>query len=220
MITVSEWADRYRVLSTVNSSVPGRWRTDRAPYLREPMDALSEYSDTDRVVMWFGAQLGKTETGNNWVGYTVQVAPGPMLVVQSTEALAKEWSKGRLDPMISEIDFLTAQIGMAKSRDSKNTIQSKYYPGGVIYTVGANAPAGLRSKPIRYLFLDEVDSYPPSAGNEGDPITLAEARTQAFPNHKMLITSTCTIKGESRIEREYLASDQRRFWVPCPHCET
>ena len=218
MLTVSEWAERHRVLGSLASPIPGRWSNARTPYLVEPMDALSDLSPVERVVMWFGAQLGKTETGNNWIGYVVDLSPAPMLVVQSTESTAKDWSKQRFADMVSNNPRLLAKIGDPKSRDGGNTLLAKYYPGGAIYVTGSNAPSGLRAKPIRRLFLDEVDSYPDSAGTEGDPIDLAVARTQAFRNRKILITSTCTIKGESRIEAEYEASDQRKYFVPCPHC--
>jgi len=218
LITVSEWASQYRVLGSLSSPVPGLWRNARSPYLVEPMDALSNLSPVERVVMWFGAQLGKTETGNNWLGYVVDTSPAPMLVVQSTEGTAKDWSKQRLADMIANNDRLRAKLGDPKSRDGGNTLLAKYFPGGVLYAAGSNAPSGLRSKPVKYLFLDEVDSYPESAGSEGDPIDLAVARTQAFRNRKILVTSTCTIKGESRIEAEYEGSDQRKYYVPCPHC--
>ena len=84
---------------------------------------------------------------------------------------------------------------------------------------GANSAVGLRSTPARYIFLDEVDAYPAWADEEGDPVTLAEARSLTFAHRrKVLLVSTPTIRGLSRIELEFEASDQRRFFVPCPHC--
>ena len=96
---------------------------------------------------------------------------------------------------------------------------SKEFPGGILIMTGANSAVGLRSIPARYFFLDEVDAYPASADEEGDPVTLAEARSLTFAHRrKVLLISTPTVKGFSRIEREYEASDQRRYFVPCPHC--
>jgi len=219
--TVSAWADRSRLLDTVSSAEAGQWRTSRVPYLREPMDRLSITDPVQRVVLWFGAQLGKTEAGLNWVGYQIECAPGPMMAVQPTTELAQSWSKDRLQHMLSTSPALLDRVGEPKTRDAGNTITAKAYPGGVVYISGANSPVGLRSKPIRYLFLDEIDTYPGDVGNEGDPVSLAEKRSSTFgARRKVLLTSTCTVKGFSRIEREFLASDQRYYYVPCPHCQT
>lgn len=97
-------------------------------------------------------------------------------------------------------------------------MQSKEFPGGQIVITGANSAVGLRSMPVRYLFCDEVDAYPPDADLEGDPLTLAIQRTSTFARKKIFIVSTPTIKGLSRIEKEFLQTDQRYFFVPCPFC--
>ena len=217
-LTVSEWADTHRVLSGRASSEPGPWRTDRTPYLREPMDCLSTTSPVQRVVLQFGAQLGKTESGANWLGYVIHHAPGPMLMVQPTVDMAKRLSKQRLESLITETSVLSELIAPARSRDSGNTMFSKEFPGGIMILTGANSATGLRSSPCRYIFLDEVDAFPHDVDGEGDPVTLAERRSTTFSRRKILMTSTPTIKDLSRIETEYLLSDQRRFFVPCPCC--
>lgn len=218
VLTVSEWADTYRVLSTVASAEPGQWRTSRTPYLREIMDCLSPSSPVQRVVIMAGAQQGKTECGNNWIGYVIDSAPGPMLMVQPTVDLAKRVSKQRIAPMIAATPRLRARVREARSRDSGNTVFVKEFDGGLLIMTGANSAAGLRSMPIRFLFMDEVDEYPGDLEGQGDPVMLAEKRTTTFPRRKILLTSTPTIKGLSRIEREYLLSDQRRFFLACPEC--
>ena len=217
-LNVSQWADEYRMLSQKASAEPGRWRTDRTPYLREIMDCLSPHSPIQRVVFQAGAQVGKTETGNNWTGYVIDMAPGPMMLVQPTVDTAKRLSKQRLAPMIEETPRLKAKIADSRSRDSGNTMMVKEFPGGVMVVTGANSAVGLRSMPVRYLFLDEVDGYPADLDGEGDPVQLAERRTTTFARRKVFMCSTPTVKEHSRIEREYLASDQRRFFIPCPHC--
>ena len=172
-----------------------------------------------RVVFMKGSQVGATESGCNWIGYVIHHAPGPMLAVQPSVELAKRFSQQRIDPLIEESPVLREKVAPARSRDSGNTVLSKEFPGGILVMTGANTAVGLRSMPVRYLFLDEVDAYPPSADDEGDPVALAEARTRTFSwRRKVFLASTPTIKGLSRIEREYEASDQRRFFVPCPHC--
>ncbi len=218
LLTVSEWADRHRVLSSKASSEPGRWRTSRTPSLREIMDCLSPHSPVERVVFMKAAQVGATEMGSNWVGYVIHHAPGPMMAVWPTVEMAKRNSKIRIDPLIEESPALTERIAPARSRDSGNTILAKEFRGGVLVMTGANSAVGLRSMPVRYLFLDEVDGYPRDVEGEGDAISLAEARTRTFARRKILIVSTPTIAGASAIEREYEASDQRRYLVPCPQC--
>lgn len=217
-LDVSDWADRDRVLSSTSSSEPGRWRTARTPYLRDIMNDLSPASATERVVFMKGAQVGGTECGNNWIGYVIACAPGPMMAVAPTVEMAKRNSKQRIDPLIEESPSLRDRIAPSRARDAGNTILAKEFRGGVLVLTGANSAVGLRSMPVRYLFLDEVDGYPRDVEGEGDAVALAEARTRTFTRRKILLVSTPTIAGASTIEREYLASDQRRYFVPCPHC--
>lgn len=218
LLSVSEWSDRHRMLSSKASSEPGRWRTSRTPYLKEIMDCLSPTSPVERVVFMKAAQLGATEMGSNWIGYVIHHAPGPMMAVWPTVEMAKRNSKQRIDPLIEESPILKELIAPARSRDSGNTILAKEFRGGVLVMTGANSAVGLRSMPVRYLFLDEVDGYPLDVDGEGNAVALAEARTRTFSRRKIFIVSTPTIAGVSTIEREYEASDQRRYFVPCPHC--
>lgn len=218
LLTVSEWANKYRKLSQRASAEPGPWRTDRTPYLREIMDCLSPASPIERVVFMKASQIGGTECGNNWIGYIIHQAPGPMMAVQPTVEMAKRNSKQRIDPLIEESDALRPLVQSPRSRDSGNTVLSKEFPGGVLVMTGANSAVGLRSMAARFLFLDEVDAYPGDVEGEGDPVNLAMARTRTFARRKVYLCSTPKITGASRIEAAFQESDQRRYWVPCPHC--
>ncbi len=218
-LSVSEWADSHRHLSQTASGEPGPWRTERTPYLREIMDCLSPSNPVEKIVFMKGAQIGGTEAGNNWIGYVVHHAPGPMLAVQPTVEMAKRWSKQRIASLIDSTPVLRERVKEARSRDSGNTVQSKEFPGGILVMTGANSAVGLRSMPVRYLFLDEVDAYDFDVDGEGDPVALASQRTITFANRKIFLVSTPTIQGLSRIELEYEQSDRRRWWVPCPHCD-
>ena len=182
------------------------------------MDCLSPASPVQRVALMKGAQIGGTECGNCWIGYVIHQAPGPMMAVSPTVELAKRNSKQRIDPLIEESEVLRERVKERRSRDSGNTVLSKEFPGGVLILTGANSAVGLRSMPARYLFLDEVDGYPGDVEGEGDPILLAERRSATFQRRKILLVSTPKTKSLSRIQREYEASDQRRYFVPCPHC--
>jgi len=219
VLTVSEWADAERMLSSRSSNEPGRWRTARTPYLREPMDALSATSRVRSVVFMKGAQIGATEMGNNWIGYSIAHDPCPMLAILPTVELAKRGSRQRLDPMIADSPALARKVSDKRSRDSGNTVLSKEFPGGILVLTGANSAVGLRSMPARKVFADELDAWPGDVDGEGDPELIAErAIRTAGGRAKILKVSTPTIAGRSRIEVAYDASDRRRFHVPCPEC--
>lgn len=217
LIKISEWADLYRILSAGASAEPGRWITSRAEYQREIMDALND-SECVKIVIMSSAQVGKTEIILNIIGYYIDYDPSPILVIQPTETMAETFSKDRLAKMIRDTPSLSAKISSAKSRDSENTILHKTFPGGHITMIGANAPSGLASRPIKILLCDEVDRYPASAGTEGDPVDLAEKRTTTFWNKKIVMVSTPTIKNASRIEIDYNESSKEKWNVTCPCC--
>ena len=218
-LTVSEWADEHRLLDQASSSEPGRWRTDRTPYLREIMDSLSASDESDVVVFQKGAQIGASEGGINFVLYAIHHAPAPMLYVLPTVDAAKRVSKQRIAPAIEAIPAVKDKVAVPRARDSGNTIFQKDYPGGTLIMTGSNSAVGLRSMPARYLFLDEVDGFPTDLDGEGSPIQLAVRRTATFKrNRKIFMVSTPTIKGLSTIEDYYEQSDQRRYFVPCPEC--
>jgi phage terminase large subunit GpA-like protein len=217
-LTVSAWADAYRFLSSESSAEPGRWRTDRAPYQRGILDAANDPTIREVVVM-SSAQVGKTELILNLIGYYIHQDPSPILLLQPTLEMAESFSKDRLAPMVRDTPALTGKIADPKARDSGNTMLHKKFPGGQITMAGANSPASLASRPIRVVLCDEVDRYPLSAGTEGDPVSLARKRTNTFWNRKIILTSTPTVAGISRIEAAYARSDRREFHVPCPHCD-
>lgn len=219
--TVSEWADAYRELTTKSSSEPGKWRTDRVPYVREIMDLLSWHHDEVEQVIWVkGSQVAGTETLLNWAGYTIDLDPGPMMIVEPTIDLSKRLSKQRLDPMIDNCERLREKVAPQRSRDSGNTTYIKDFPGGMLLLTGANSAAGLRQAPIRKLGLDEVDEYPSDVEGQGDPYALAMARTRRFPRRKIFAVSSPTIEGASRIQKLFDTTDQAYYHVPCPDCST
>jgi phage terminase large subunit GpA-like protein len=218
LLSVSEWADEHRILSSRASAEPGIWRTARTPYLREIMDCLSPAVRWERIVFMKGAQIGATEAGNNWIGYVIHKCPGPMMAVQPTTDMAKRLSKQRIDPLIEDSPELRARVSDPRARDAGNTMLAKEFPGGILVMTGANSAVGLRSMPVRFLFLDEVDGYPSDIDGEGDPVNLAIARTRTFPRRKIFIPSTPSLRGVSRIESLFEESDQRYYLLPCPHC--
>jgi len=181
------------------------------------MDVVNDPMVQD-VVFMTSAQVGKSEILNNISGYFIDYDPCPILFLQPTVEMAEAFSKDRIAPMLRDSPSLSEKVARATSRDSGNTVLHKQFQGGQLTLAGANSPASLASRPIRVLLADEIDKYPISAGTEGDPISLAEKRTNNFWNRKRVKVSTPTVKGASRIEAAFAESDQRYFYVPCPHC--
>ena len=181
------------------------------------MDAVGEPSVRE-IIFMTSAQVGKTEIINNICGYFIHQDPAPILLIQPTLELAETWSKDRLTPMLRDTEALSALVRDPRARDSGNTLLYKRFPGGHLTMAGANSPASLASRPVRIVLLDEEDRYPDSAGAEGDPGSLAEKRSTTFWNRLLLTASTPTIAGSSKIAARYERSDQRKYFVPCPHC--
>lgn len=217
-LSVAEWADLERRLDSQSSAEPGRWITARAEYQRGIMDACSDPSVKEVIVMC-AAQLGKSEILLNTIGYHMAHDPAPILMMQPTVDMAQSFSKDRVtNGLLRSTPALRGKVKDSKAKDANNTTLHKVFPGGALSLVGANSPSSLASRPIRVVLCDEVDRYPPSAGEEGDPISLAKRRAATFWNRKIIEVSTPTNRGASRIEAAYEESDQRKFMVPCHDC--
>lgn len=216
-LTVTEWAERNRRLSAESAAEPGPWRTERTPYLREPMNAWTD-PKIRHIVMVAASQVGKSEFLNNCIGYVIDQDPGSILFVHPTTIDAKEYSKLRIAPMIRDCPTLRKKVSDPKSRDSGNTILQKTYPGGILTMCGSTEAHALASKPIRYVLGDERDRWALSAGNEGDPWDLAMARQTTFYNAKSAEVSTPTVKNASAIEASYATGTMERWKSRCPHC--
>jgi phage terminase large subunit GpA-like protein len=216
--SVSEWADRFRMLTPRSAAARGLYQTDKTPYARAIMDALSADATYQRVVFMKASQVGATEIGNNWIGYTIHQEPCACLILQPTIELAKKHSRLRIVPMCADTPELAELVRATSSRDAMNTALMKEFPGGSLVLTGANSAAGLRMLPFRKLFGDEIDAYPMNLEKEGDPLDLAERGMKTFPNRKAFLVSTPLIAGESRIEYEFSLTDQNFYHVPCPDC--
>ena len=219
-VLISEWADRFRVLTTSQAAEPGRWRTARVPYLRAIMDAMSPRNPVQRVVVQKSRRCGFTEGAiNNSVGAYMHMAPCPILMVQPTDSDAEEWSKDSLDPMLEASPALRRLVSPDAHRRKGNTILHKRYRGGVFYARSASTARSFRRILARLVAMDEIDAYVLNLDGEGDPKKLAEGRADTFGvSKKILMGSTPTIAGQSPIEGEYQASTQGEYHVPCPEC--
>ena len=215
--SISTWADQFRQIA--KGPEKGQWRTSRTPYLREPMECMSEGSGIERVVMQFATQLGKTEVLYNTILQRIHRSPMDMMIVQPTLSDSKDHSRERFMPTVRRMPDIASRLAKPSSRDESATWQTKSLAGGAtLFFAGANSARSLASKPLGLVCCDEIDGYPMDVDGEGDPLTLVGERMSNYSDRKLLLCSTPTIRDFSRIEAEYLASDRRRYHVPCPHC--
>ncbi|MDP1925757.1 MAG: phage terminase large subunit family protein [Thiobacillus sp.] len=215
---VDEWADEFMRIPRGNGSEAGKYRTARTPYAREVMRCLSPSHPAKRVVAKVASQLFKTQVGLNWVGANIHLAPANMLVLLPTDKLAKRVSS-RIGKTIDEVPELRDRVAAPRSRDSRNTVDTKEFNGGTLYITTAGSAANLAEVPARYIYGDEIDRWDVSVDDEGSPIDLAETRASTFGrNAKFYYTSSPTEEGASAIDDLFKMGDQRRYYVPCPHC--
>lgn len=211
-LTVSEWAEKYRVLDSKSSAIPGKWNNAITPYLVDIMDEFNNV-ETEEIIFVKPTQVGGTEALQNMLGYVVMQDPSPVMIVYPTDALAESISENRLQPMLRISKGLRERF--KKYQSSKLELQCE---GMYISLNGANSPSSLASKPIRFLFLDEVDKYPGASKKEADPIRLARERTKTFTNKKIYMTSTPTLKTGHIWKAMENADIVKHYKVPCPHC--
>lgn len=218
-LRVSGWADTRRILGGDESHLSGQWQTSRAPYLREIMDRLGPDDPVQRVVFMKPARMGGSEVWVNWAGFCIDHSPSAILMVFPGNPEARAASKERVAPMIRQCPTLRDRVSESRAKDGKNTILIKEFDGGRLVMTGANSVPGLSWRSVRRLACDEIDQYPPDVGGEGEPVRVAEVRCTTFGDRcKIYLTSAPTKKGSSRIEKLYLKTDQRRFFIPCPRC--
>lgn len=218
ILTVSQWADKNRVLSRKAASEAGPWRTERTPYLRRIMDVLSVTHPCKKVVFKKASQVGGTETGNNWIGYIIDHAPGPTMIVWPRIEDAKKNSHLRIQPLIDESPALRKKMAPTRAKDTTNTVLQKDFDSGTLIISGANSSSSMKSMPARFIFGDEIDEWPRNVQGQGSPIALLAARSRTFSRRKFFLTSTPTFEGASLIDEEFEESTQEHYYVQCPHC--
>ncbi len=210
-LSVSEWAEEYRILDAKSAAMPGAWSNSVTPYLVGVMDEFNNY-ETEEIIFCKPTQIGGTEALQNMIGYIVMQDPSPTMIVYPTDTLAKSVSENRLQPM------LKATPEIKRKFDENSSLLELQFEGMYLSLVGSNSPSGLASKPIRFLMMDEVDKYPGASNKEADPIKLARERTKTFHNRKIYITSTPTLKTGHIWQAKEGADIEKHYFVPCPHC--
>ena len=219
-LNLVEWADSYRQVPAKVSATPGRWRTASQPCAFGPMLAVTD-PEVHTISVMAATQVVKTELLLNTAFYFIHQDPSAILFVQPSQGAAAAFSKERFETSVSVTPALRDLIPPSRKRDSGNTIIHKDFRGGSIDFVGANSPTDLASRPKRIVLCDEIDKYPASAGDEGDPLALAEERAStyhALGRAKFVRVCSPTDEDTSRIGREFRLGDQRRCYLACPHC--
>lgn len=219
----SDHAREFRYIADGTSNHPGRWSNDRTPYVVEPMDCMAPSHPCESVAWMKSAQVAGSELITNVIFYVVDQAPGMALVVHPTIEAGMSWNAEKLQPNIEATPQISRKLLEAVSRDGSGSTQKrKRFPGGQLVITGANSAAGLRQKSVRWLFRDDLDEFPFDVNGQGDPAKMAEARQISYIRSglaKRLDVSTPTTVKNSRIYKLYLEGDQRRYYVPCPHCQ-
>lgn len=217
-LTVSQHADLKRYLSPESSNEAGKYYVSRAEFQRGIMDAWND-PKVHTIVIRKSAQVGASTIIENFLGYIIDVDPGPCLVAYPEREDAETFAKERFAPMLRDNKYLHGKVKDAKIRDSGNTIFRKKFPGGFINFVWANNPNKLSQRPVRYVFIDDADRVTRAVKNEGDPIRLAIKRAISYgDNAKVVIISTPTEMGRSHIDDWFAQSDQRHYHIPCTKC--
>ncbi len=217
-LTVSQWADEHRWLSSKGSGEPGKWETARNPLLREIMDCFSVSSPVRVIVIKKPSQFGATEVVLNVIGYTMDYAPAPMLMLVPTLESRDKWASQKLNPLLNETPVLADLFDANARRDASNSKDMKEFPGGVLYLGGGNSPNSYAQVSARIAIADDYARFPREVGDEGDTGLLLRGRTKGFSRYKLGYVSTPTIKDACNIDDEYEKSDQSVPWVACPHC--
>lgn len=211
-MTVSEWADKYRILDSRTSALPGRWRTDYTPYLRSIMNAFTDH-EVEEIIVVKPTQVGGTEVILNMMGYAISQDPSSAMVVYPTDTLGESISQNRIQPMIDTCPELRNRY------DPNSKRLELQFAGMYLAIAGANSPSSLASRPIRFLFLDEVDKYPSNAGKEASPRALAKERTKAYSNSRKIVEVSTPTFEDAPIWQDWLSADtQYRYYVTCPDC--
>ena len=211
-LSVSEWAQKYRILDSKVSAIPGPWKNDKTPYLADIMDELTNYS-TEEIIFCKCTQVGGSEAMLNMLGYVIQQDPSPAMVVYPTDKLGESIAANRIVPMVKNSPSLGKLYHESRSQKLEHQFDGMY-----LTIAGSNSPSSLASKAVKYLFLDEVDKYPGASKKEADPVSLAKERTKTFANRKIYITSTPTLRTGHIWKAKEEADAEKHYFIPCPHC--
>ena len=211
-LTVSQWAQAKRRVTS--GAIPGPWNNSVTPYLVGIMDAFSQET-VEEIVFAKPTQVGGTAAMENMIGSLVDQDPAPTLVVYPSDDLAETTAETRLIPMFKSHPDMAGKFREHESKKLQLSFRDMW-----LYLTGANSPADLSSKPIKNLFLDEVDKYPGATKKEADPISLAKERTKTFFNRKIFMASTPTLRTGYIWREKEAAEVEYHYFVPCPHCGT
>jgi phage terminase large subunit GpA-like protein len=211
-IPLSKWSEEHFVLPEGSSARPGRFHL--WPYQRGILDAIGD-PDIERVTVIKSSRVGYTKCLMAAIGATTALDPCSMILLVPTDDDARGYAVDEVEPSFESTPALSGLLRAGRI-DGRNTLTIKsFIGGGSLKILAARSPRNLRRHDAKKLFVDEEDGMDITA--EGDPVLLAERRTLAHPDRKIVRGSTPTDE-ESTIAIAYKESDQRVYEVPCPHC--
>lgn len=199
------------------------WSAELTPYVVEPLDMCSLATPENEVAVMKSAQSGFSTMLLAATGHSMASEPSDMLLVQPTDSALTDFHGEKLGPMIEHSPALKDVVKPQTSRSGQgSTTYAKKFGAYTLTLAIATSTSDLRSKTKQKVFLDEVDEYPADVNKQGDPVDMAAARQESFLDSgewKRVYISTPTIRRGSRIEALFEKGDQRRWHVPCPHCD-
>jgi phage terminase large subunit GpA-like protein len=215
---IDEWSEKYAVIPAENGAEPGKYNIERTPYAREIMRALSPAHPAKKVVCMVASQMFKTQVALNFMMACIDSQPANFLVVMPSGNLAKRLSN-RISNTINATPKVINKIARPRSRDGRNTLDTKEFTGGALFITTSGSARNLAEIPARYVYCDEVDGWELNIQKEGDPIKIVLARTSTYGKRaKLYFTSTPKLEGFSKIHEMYLEGNQCILEVECPDC--
>lgn len=224
VLSPSSWAEQKRYLPQQVTPLPGPFRFDVCPYMREIADCLSIESPIRDIALMKGAQTcGTVAVLENGVGYFMEhVKTAPMMLMTADAELAKYRLETNIIPMLqlSGLEHCIKSTDESNARKTGRTDKKiEWVGGGYLIPFGAKNADKMRSFSIQILLRDEVDAWPDTVSKDGDPMWLSATRTNGYAtSRKILDISTPTIKGQSKIAKRFELGDKRHYFVCCLGC--
>lgn len=209
-LTVSQWAERYIK----------HYDPDALPFLAEIMDALSD-PETCEVGDMGPAQGGKSTVGEAFICWSIEQDPAPFMVVQPDRLAMETFIKTRINPLVTGISVLKAQLAPSASADNMHV---KLFRGMNLYSAWP-VENHFRQRSICRGWLDDFDGFPTNAEGQidiegkGSAVGLLDGRMTVFKGRDTKLISSSPALGENAgIEPFIAAGTDERLWPVCPSC--
>jgi phage terminase large subunit GpA-like protein len=209
-----EWCESNVRLSSRFTATPGPLRLDRTPFFRQPHKWFSDPM-VWKIVSLASAQVAKTTWIANCLTYAICEDPGPCMYATSTGDNGQSWVEREWRPRVEECEALR---NMKPDDPDAYKKAEMHFKSCTMNVVGAQSPANAASRPVRYLFCDEIDKWREANDRETDTLKLFMVRTRSFGHKKKILMASTPTTVKGNIYQEFLAGSQHRYFLECPHC--